>query len=59
MQIGYLVSPKNKRQTNEPQALDKLISESEPLMLRKARSLVLLKLRGYAPAVILQQKQPK
>lgn len=41
------------------QALDKLTEESERLMLRKARALVLMKLRGYAPAVVLQQKRPK
>jgi hypothetical protein len=36
----------------ERKALDELISESERLMLRKARAYALLKWRGYAPAVM-------
>ncbi|GEM_PF-267024 len=37
----------------ERQTLDDLSSESERLMLRKARAYVLLKWRGYAPATAL------
>ncbi|MCI0694528.1 hypothetical protein L0337_21275 [candidate division KSB1 bacterium] len=36
----------------ERETLDELISESERLMLRKARAYALLKWRGYAPTVI-------
>jgi len=45
---------KNQAETlteREQQALNKLILESEQLMLRKARAGVLLKWRGYAPAM--------
>ena len=44
---------------SELQVLDKLISESELLMLRKARAFVLLKLRGYAPAVLVEPKKQR
>lgn len=36
----------------ERQTIDDLISESERLMLRKARAYVLLKWRGYAPVAM-------
>jgi hypothetical protein len=39
----------------EQQALDELISQSERLMLRKARAYALLKWRGYAPTAVVER----
>jgi hypothetical protein len=43
----------------EQQSLDELITESERLMLRKARAYVLLKWRGHAPAAVIEQENGK
>jgi len=41
----------------ERHPLDDLISESERLMLRKARAYALLKWRGYAPATAIEREK--
>jgi hypothetical protein len=43
----------------ELQSLDELITESERLMLRKARAYVLLKWRGHAPAAVIERENGK